>query len=218
MKNLKITTINPQGEIAGEAAFALGMAEPQGAVALVAQAVKVFLSNQRRARAHAKARGEVTGSTAKIWRQKGTGRARHGSRKAPIFVGGGAAHGPTGTQNYHEKLNQKMSKRAILAVLVDKAKEKKVVLVEDLNFKKTSEAAGFLAKICQNLKIEGKVAFVLAKEEDKRALRNLKLATVLNVETLNPYFLLPIDLVVLTKTALKALEARFGGLKEAREH
>lgn len=66
--------------------------------ALVAQATRVFLSNQRRAKAKTKQRGEISGSTRKIWRQKGTGRARHGDRYAPIFVGGGVAHGPTGKE------------------------------------------------------------------------------------------------------------------------
>ncbi|HUW24456.1 MAG TPA: 50S ribosomal protein L4 [Patescibacteria group bacterium] len=218
MKNLKIAIINSQGEVAGEAVFAPAASEVSGKVNLVTQAVRVFLANQRRARAHAKTRGEVSGSTAKIWRQKGTGRARHGDRQAPIFVGGGVAHGPTGGQNYHQKLNRKMGRRAILAVLAEKAKEKKIYLVKDLNLKKTKEAAAFLAKVRQSLKSEGKIVFLLAKgEEGRLALRNLKAVTVSNTESLNPYFLLLADLVLITEAALKALEARFNGRRGVDE-
>ena len=117
MKNLKIAVINAQGEVVGETKLALRLGETSGAVALVAQTARAFLANQRKARAHAKTRAEVVGSGAKIWRQKGTGRARHGDRQAPIFVGGGVAHGPTGAQNYRQKISQKMGRRAVLAVL-----------------------------------------------------------------------------------------------------
>src|SRR3989344_4073637 len=68
--------------------------------ALLAQAVRIYLGNQRKSSAKTKTRAEVEGSTRKIYRQKGTGRARHGSIRAPIFVGGGIAHGPDGSQNY----------------------------------------------------------------------------------------------------------------------
>ena len=73
---------------------------------VVAQAVRVHLTNQRQATAKSKTRGEVSGSGKKIWRQKGTGRARHGDRYAPIFVGGGVAHGPRGNQNVKRNLSK----------------------------------------------------------------------------------------------------------------
>ncbi len=73
---------------------------------LMAQAVRVFLANQRKARAKTKTRGKVEGSGKKIWAQKGTGRARHGDRYAPIFVGGGISHGPTGKENFKLKMRK----------------------------------------------------------------------------------------------------------------
>jgi len=218
MKNLKIAVINAQGEVVGETKLALRLGETSGAVALVAQTARAFLANQRKARAHAKTRAEVVGSGAKIWRQKGTGRARHGDRQAPIFVGGGVAHGPTGAQNYRQKISQKMGRRAVLAVLADKAKEKKILLVKELGFAKTKEAAAFLDKVRQSLKIEGKVAFLLAKgEESRRYLSNLADTIILSTASLNPYLLLQTDFILLTEEALKALEVSFGKVEEKED-
>ena len=212
MKNLKITIIDTQGKASGEASLAV--ATEAGSVALVAQAIRAFLANQRRARARTKTRSEVRGTTAKVWRQKGTGRARHGARKAPIFVGGGIAHGPTGTQNYRHKLSQKAGQKAILSVLVDKVREKKLFLVKDLAFKKTKEAAAFLTQVRENQKTKGKVAFLLAKNEAvSRFLANLSGVVVLTTESLNPYFLLQTDIILASEAALKALESRFEGRK-----
>ena len=76
--------------------------------ALMTQAVRVYLSNQRQTPAQTKSRSQVKVTKSKIWRQKGTGRARHGSKNAPIFVGGAKAHGPTGEQNFKLKMSKKM--------------------------------------------------------------------------------------------------------------
>jgi len=99
---------------------------------LMAQAVRVHLANQRRAKPKVKNRSEIRGSRRKIWRQKGTGRARHGDRYAPIFVGGGRAHGPTGQENHQLKLTKKMKRRALFAALSLKLKQGEVVAVKDL--------------------------------------------------------------------------------------
>ncbi len=207
MKNLTLSIINEEGKTIGEEKISFPAA---GSEALLAQAVRVFLSNQRRARAKAKMRSLVVGSGAKIWRQKGTGRARHGSRQAPLFVGGGAAHGPTGRQNYRRKLSQSMVKKALLTVLTAKIKEKKISLVKKLNFKKTQEAFAFSRKIRENFSVEGKIAFLLTKDEEaKRYLHNLAETMILNAESLNPYFLLRADFLVVTEPALKILEGYF---------
>jgi large subunit ribosomal protein L4 len=100
---------------------------------LIAQAVSIYLTRQRQGTKAVKTRGQVSYSTHKIWKQKGTGRARHGSRKAPIFVGGGVSHGPTGLENYSPKLTQKMRHRALLGSLTLKAQDKKIVFIDDLS-------------------------------------------------------------------------------------
>src|SRR3990167_7073702 len=89
---------------------------------LLAQAVRVWLSNQRKAFAKTKTRKDVAKTTAKMFKQKGTGRARHGSYAAPIFVGGGVAHGPSGEQNYRMELPKHLKRKALAGALTEKAK------------------------------------------------------------------------------------------------
>ncbi len=108
---------------------------------LLAKAVKVFLTNQRTARAKALRRGEVSGSGKKIWRQKGTGRARHGDNYAPIFVGGGVAHGPTGRENWKRNLSRKERLLALKMALSQKFAQDKIIFVNDrARVKRTKEA------------------------------------------------------------------------------
>jgi LSU ribosomal protein L4P len=118
----KVGTINLPPEI-----FAAEVNPP-----LMAQAVRVYLANQRKAHPKTKTRAEVNRTKAKWYRQKGTGRARHGSRAAPIFVGGGVAHGPTGEQNYQLKMPKKMKKAALFSALTSKFKEKEILVVKGL--------------------------------------------------------------------------------------
>lgn len=223
MKSLKIATINKQGEIVGEETVNLKPVEAKNPAFILAQAVRVFLSNQRRARAKVKTRAEVRGSNIKIWRQKGTGRARHGARKAPIFVGGGVVHGPTGGQNYRRELNQKMAQKALLISLLEKINGKKLLLAKDFDFQKTKDAFVYTQKVRENLAKEGKIAFLLGKEDQaRRFLRNLSQVTILGAESLNPYSLLKTDFLIVSQNALKSLEKYFGvkveGRTNARRH
>ena len=98
---------------------------------LVSQAVRVYLNNQRRGTASTKSRGEVRISTRKIWRQKGLGRARHGAKSAPIFVGGGVAFGPK-PRDFSLNLNKKMRKAALFAVLSSKQKDGEIRVLKNL--------------------------------------------------------------------------------------
>src|SRR3989344_7511314 len=100
---------------------------------LMDQAVRVYLSSQRRGLAKSKSLGEVKVTKAKVWRQKGTGRARHGSRNAPIFVGGGQAHGPTGEQNYKRTLSATMKRQSLFSALTFKLKNDSIVVVDKLD-------------------------------------------------------------------------------------
>ena len=155
----KVGQINLPSEI-----FGAKINEP-----LMAQAVQAYLSNQRKAKAKAKHRGEVTGSRRKIWRQKGTGRARHGDRYAPIFVGGGVAHGPTGEENYSLKLTRKMRRVALISALSAKWKEQKILFVENLGTiePKTKKAAQLLVK----LHLQNKRVTVVTKQKVENVLR-----------------------------------------------
>lgn len=204
-KNYDIAILDEEGKVVDKESLSSVIKE--ASPLLLAQSVRVFLSNQRKARAKTKNRAEVLGSKSKIYRQKGTGRARHGDRQAPIFVGGGVAHGPRGNQNYQLKINRKMKHLALAGVLLQKIKAGEVFIAPKVPFKKTKEAASFLKKVEGNLKLKKQTAFVVEKKEEiKKVLRNLPGVTVLNIESLNPYFVMKSGALILTPAAKKGLQ------------
>lgn len=177
---------------------------------LMAQAVKIYLSNQRKARAHAQTRSEVNRTKAKWFRQKGTGRARHGSRSAPIFVGGGKAHGPTGTQNYHQDLPKKMIKNALFSALSTKAKDKEIIVLVDLaKAKKTKELAKIVAHLMKTKK--EKLLLILPQKAplSARVAKNIRNLDLTNACSLNTYAILRANRILLTKEAIIDLEAQW---------
>ena len=140
---------------------------------LMAQAVRVYLSNQRQASAQSKSRNEISVTHAKVWRQKGTGRARHGSRNAPIFVGGAKAHGPSGRQNYSLKLSKKQKQASLVSALSQQFKEGNILAVVGLD--KLEPKTKKFDQVIDKLKLgKKKILLVLAKEElkIKRGVRN----------------------------------------------
>lgn len=154
---------------------------------LIAQAVRVFLANQRQATAKAKGRGEVKGSGRKIYRQKGTGHARHGDKYAPIFVGGGSAHGPSGFQNFSLKMSKTMKQKALFSALTSLLQEKRVYVVKLDKFEPKTKNIFSLLK---DLKIDGgKLLLVVPemKSEIVKAARNIKKLKILPVGNLNTY-------------------------------
>ena len=178
---------------------------------LMDQASKVYLSNQRRSLAKAKRRGEVKVTKAKVWRQKGTGRARHGSRNAPIFVGGGQAHGPTGEQNYKRTLSAPMKRQSLFSALTFKLKNDSIVVVDKLDTlkPKTTIFGKLFSKITKKTE---PVLLLIDKSEGelRRPTRNLRLVTPLTVTNLNTYQTLTAGKLIFTKTAVKSLAKHYG--------
>lgn len=178
---------------------------------LMAQAVRVYLSNQRKAKAKTKTRAEVRGSRIKIWRQKGTGRARHGDKYAPIFVGGGRAHGPTGKENYKLKMSQIMKKKALFSALTSKLKEKEVIAVKGLA--KVEPKAKAMAKTIASLPLKDKkkILLVLPSILDNviRAGRNLAGLELTQANQLNTYQVLNHDQLVLMEESIEKLKETF---------
>jgi large subunit ribosomal protein L4 len=116
---------------------------------LVAQVVHSLLTSRRKGTAHTKDRGEVRGGGKKPWRQKGTGRARHGSTRSPIWVGGGVAHGPRNEKNFERKANKKMRQKALAMVLSQKVKDDELLFVNDLSLQeiKTKTASNIIKDV-----------------------------------------------------------------------
>ena len=184
-------------------------------LSLIAQSIRSYLSNQRKAHPFTKNRAEVSGTTKKIWAQKGTGRARHGSAKAPIFVGGGIAHGPRGQQNYRLKMSKKMKRAALLSLLSQFALDKKIIAVKGISSfqPKTKTAFSFLNKLKsdnKNLAKTKRMAIITSQPQDsvKRAFRNIPFVTVLNINSLSVYQLAKQNLLIFSVKAIKDLSSK----------
>jgi large subunit ribosomal protein L4 len=168
--------------------------------------VKQYLANQRQGTAKSKQRNEVSGSTKKIHRQKGTGGARHGSRKAPIFVGGGRIFGPQ-PRDYGFKLNKKVKRLARISALSYKAKDNEVTVIE--NFSMEKPATREFNSILKSLSLDGKKALVVIPEINKNlalSSRNLPKAKVVQATDINTYDILNAQQLVLLEGALPVIE------------
>lgn len=180
---------------------------------LMAQAVRVYLANQRQGNASTKSRGEVVGSTRKIYRQKGTGRARHGAITAPIFVGGGIVHGPK-PHDFSLKMSQTMRKNALFSALSLKHKSNQVLLVEDLDgVNKTKDVATMIMalNLANKKKNADRVLFVLpaATQSYERAIRNIAGLRLERANQLNTYEVLKSKYVLFVAGAIEALKSTF---------
>lgn len=157
---------------------------------ILAQAIRVFENRQHDGLARTKTRGEIATSTRKIYRQKGTGGARHGAKSAPIFVGGGVAHGPTGDRRILE-MPAKMRVRALQVAMGLKAKDGKIVLVDGFDkLTKSKQAKTLVNAIAKDQKDKNSKCVVALSDDNAesiRALRNLKGVTVMPYRNLNAY-------------------------------
>jgi len=167
--------------------------------------VKQFMANQRQGTHKTKDRAEISRSTRKIFRQKGTGGARHGSLKSGIFVGGARIHGPR-PRDYSFKLNKKLKRLARISALSYKAKDNQIVVIEDFNMSipKTSEFVGLL----KALNISGRSLFV-TPDTDKNVYlsgRNIEGNTVMRAADLNTYEVLKASNLILTESSISKIE------------
>lgn len=171
---------------------------------LLTQAVRVYMTNQKNLTASTKTRGEVRGSTAKIYRQKGTGRARHGAIRAPIFVGGGIVFGPK-PRKVRLDLPKKMKKAALLSALSDKMVNKGILGVSGLE-----KATGKTQEIVKLLKkVSTDSALIVTGEKQGnvvRAVRNIPGVNVLPAGLVNAYQVLKHDFLLITKEAVERLK------------
>lgn len=182
---------------------------------LMAQAVRVYLANQRTGTASTKTRGQVRGSTRKIWRQKGTGRARHGGIRAPIFVGGGAAHGPK-PKDFSLKLSKKMKRFALFSALSAKVKMGRLKVIAGLE--KISPKTKNMVDVFNKLQLENKernIMLVLpdASENIDRASRNITGVESILASNITTYEVLKNNTLLFMRDSIDVLEKRLGGEK-----
>jgi len=174
---------------------------------LLSQGIRVYLANQRQGTSKVKNRSAVNRTKKKLHAQKGTGNARHGSRNAPIFVGGGIAHGPTGLANWKLKLTKRFKSQALISAL--SAQKENIVVCDGFNdlTGKTKQAVELLSKIRDK---NEKVLVVLteSKPEIIRGLRNIQRVAVTRAERINIYEVSLADKIIITNDAVKQLEEK----------
>ena len=167
-------------------------------------------ANYKGRHAKTKQQNEVSGPTSKIYAQKGTGGARHASRKAPIFVGGGIAHGPKGELAYKKrKLNKSEKRQSIASIVSEKVKEKNLLVFSDFNteIKKTKEMSTILKKF----EISNSIIILDKNSKDKieKSIRNIPNIKVTDINHFSAFDLVKFKKIVLTESSVKELEKRY---------
>lgn len=177
--------------------------------ALMHQALLRQLANARLGTHSTKGRGEVHGGGAKPWRQKGTGRARHGSRRSPIWVGGGKVHTPK-PRSYRQRMPRQMRRAALRSALSVKAAHAQIVVLDALELPDPKTSA--MLDVLSALGTQGKALFLLPEKNEavERSVRNLPAARTLNARYLNVRDLLGHDMVIMPVGALEVIRSYLG--------
>ena len=202
----KQTVLNIKGEKVGDITLNENVwgIEPNDTV--LYDAITLARNNQRQGTAETKTRSEVSGGGIKPWRQKGTGRARQGSIRAPQWYHGGVVFGPNTNRNYEKKQNRKESRLALKSALSYKASNKAIMVVENIDVKDAKTKT--FTNILETLKIEGKVLVVVKELNENLILasRNLRNVKLIESHEINTYDVLNYKTIVITEEAVKMLE------------
>ncbi|RKU14211.1 50S ribosomal protein L4 [Candidatus Poribacteria bacterium] len=199
---------NRSGEVLREKDLADSFTHAEVNTAVVHQCVVAYLANQRRGTASAKSRSEVTGSGRKLYRQKGTGRARVGDAGSPIRVHGGVAFGPK-PRSYRQHTPKQVRRLGLKSALADRFQNEQCVLIEDFTLERPRTKE--IVSVLNALNLEGKVLFVLGEHNPNiyLSLRNIPQVNSCTWDMLNIYEVLWHDKLVITERAAEKLEAKF---------
>ena len=180
---------------------------------LLKNAYVAYLANGRTSAAQTKTRGEISGGGRKPWKQKGTGRARFGSSRNPIWRGGGIVFGPTGNENYNQKLQLNAKRQATRQALSMAADAGKVIVIETFECKDGKVAS--TAKLLKKIGVSGNILIAVSLKDDLvvRATKNLPNVKVVQAKYLNVYDLINADFVVVSNKALEIIHAWLGEVK-----
>jgi len=175
--------------------------------ALVHQVVEVQRANSRLKLAHTKTKGEVRGGGKKPWRQKGTGRARHGSIRSPLWIGGGITFGPRTEREFSKKINKKMRKKALFMSLSDKVKENNFIVVDNLTLPeiKTKKFYNILKKLPMKGASSTLVVLKAKDENINKSARNIKKIKTILADSLNVYDILKYNFLLIDKEGVKKI-------------
>jgi len=207
---MKINIYDQTGEAIGQALLPKEIFEVKVNPDLIHQVAVSQIANRRRVIAHTKDRSEVRGGGRKPWRQKGTGRARHGSIRSPLWRGGGVTFGPTNQRNFKKKINKKVRRKALLMVLSAKAKNNLIVLLDKLKIDKAKTK--LMAEILAKLPCQGQTTLIVLPRHDKNlilAANNLAQAGSIQAKDLNALDLLMFKYLVMSKESIKVIKDSF---------
>ena len=182
---------------------------------LLYQVVTSQMSNKRQNIAHTKDRGEVRGGGKKPWKQKGTGRARHGSIRSPIWKGGGVTFGPRNEKNFKKKINKKMARKALFVVLSSKVKDQELTVIDSVKLEnwKTKEMAVVINKVSELFPVKyGSLLLVIPEklsETVERVTKNLPKVDVMEAKNLNALDVAARKNLLVIKDALEVIKNNF---------
>lgn len=182
---------------------------------VIYQVVNAQMANNRQSLAHTKNRGDVRGGGKKPWRQKGTGRARHGSIRSPLWRGGGVTFGPRNEENFSRKINKKIKQKALFMVLTSKIQDKELIIVDGLTIRepKTKLMAGIISKIFKN-KTKSSILMAIPKKNENIiiASKNIYNLKTIFADSLNVLDLLSFKYLLLDKESIKVIEKTYGNI------
>ncbi|MBI5222227.1 MAG: 50S ribosomal protein L4 [Candidatus Magasanikbacteria bacterium] len=206
---LKVKIYNQTGVEAGDLELSENVFGVKPKESVVHQVYVAQMANAREPWAHTKNKGEVRGGGKKPWRQKGTGRARHGSIRSPLWKGGGVTFGPLKTRNYKQKINKKMNQLAVKMCLSDKVVGNQLVVLDDIKLDGKTKS---LANLRRVLPGSGRTTLWLMSEKDEqlaKAARNLVRVDLKVAKDVSVIDLLHHQYIVITKKGVEILEKRF---------
>lgn len=207
---MKIDIYNQNGEVSGSAILPKEIFDVKFNADLVHQVAVSLMANRRQISAHTKNRGEVRGGGKKPWRQKGTGRARHGSIRSPIWKGGGVTFGPRNDKVYGRDIPKKMRQKALFMVLTEKAKNQQLIVLDKIKLEnpKTKE----IVKMLLNLPCKNQSLLIALPDYDKKiylSARNIRKTEIEEARNLNVLDLLNLKYLLLTKDSIKTIKETF---------
>ncbi len=182
---------------------------------IIYQAVNAQMANSRQSLAHTKDRSDVRGGGKKPWRQKGTGRSRHGSIRSPLWRGGGITFGPRNEKNFSKKINKKIRQKALFMALTSKVRDKELIVVDDLKVSepKTKLVVSVISKIFKDKRSPSILITIPQKNENitiaSRNIRNLK---TIFADSLNVLDLLSFKYLLLDKKSVEVIKKTYGNI------
>ena len=210
MADIKVKLYDFQGHEIGEEILNPALFGVKTDPEVIHDMVTAQQKNAREVLAHTKGRAEVRGGGKKPWKQKGTGRARHGSIRSPLWIGGGITFGPTSARNFSVKVNKKVKQKALAMVLSDKVANNKLVLVESYNLPEAKTKA--LQTAFSKLPNKDKTTLVVTKSAEEnivRASKNLPKIETINFGSLNVVDLMKKEYLVINKELLKKVSEHY---------